>query len=237
MEVLEDLVARDRRSEATALRVPAVGRSYDYRGFCTAAWKVGNLLRHLGVRHGSGVAIGDDPMPEAVLTLYGAACLGAVVRFDARPDPGGPPRALVVPTADLEAGAVPSVTKPVVYGDDHDDPAVAYFERDVWSENPAVPPGGVAPSDPLLGIDHGPATNRQVLEAAAGVVDRHDIGPATTVAIDPATSFARPSVVAAGLVAPILAGGTVALGARDAGEVAVGGTESDVEVDAILRGT
>jgi acyl-coenzyme A synthetase/AMP-(fatty) acid ligase len=91
MEVLEDLVARDRRSEATALRVPAVGRSYDYRGFCTAAWKVGNLLRHLGVRHGSGVAIGDDPMPEAVLTLYGAACLGAVVRFDARPDPGGPP--------------------------------------------------------------------------------------------------------------------------------------------------
>jgi hypothetical protein len=43
--------------------------------------------------------------------------------------------------------------------------------------------------------------------------------------------------VAAGLVAPILAGGTVALGARDAGEVAVGGTESDVEVDAILRGT
>ena len=88
MNVLGDAIARDRRSDATALVAPAVGRRYDYRRFCTSAWKAGNFLRHIGVRGGAGVAIADDPLPEPVLTLYAAASLGAPSpRLGHREDP------------------------------------------------------------------------------------------------------------------------------------------------------
>jgi len=80
--VLGDLVARGRRSEAPALRAPASGREYDYRRLCTNAWKVGNFLRHLGVRGGCGVAVAAEPTPEPVLALFGAALLGGVTRYD-----------------------------------------------------------------------------------------------------------------------------------------------------------
>ncbi len=235
MEVLGDLVARDRRSDATALRVPAAGRSYDYRRFITSAWKVGNFLRHLGVRGGDGVAVADEPAPEPVLTLYGAACLGAVVRFD--PASAEELRALVVPTADVDGGEFDPATKPVGYGDPPADPAVAYFERDVWSENPTAPPDVVRPEDPLLRTDRGTFSHARVLEAVAAVLDRHDVGPDTTVAIAAEASFARPGTVAAGLVAPILAGGTIAIGEGAAGDVVVGGPDGDVNPSAVLGET
>ena len=42
-DVLGDIVGRDRRSTDPALRAPSAGRLYDYRRFCTNAWKVGNF--------------------------------------------------------------------------------------------------------------------------------------------------------------------------------------------------
>ena len=60
-DALGDTVGRERRSAEPALRAADTGRLYDYRRFCTSAWKVGNFLRHLGVRGGDNVAIADDP--------------------------------------------------------------------------------------------------------------------------------------------------------------------------------
>ncbi|MCY4732273.1 hypothetical protein KY092_17105 [Natronomonas gomsonensis] len=232
MDVLGDAIDRQRRTSDTALRAPAVGRAYDYRRFCTSAWKVGNFLRHLGVRSGAGVAVADDPIPEPVLTFYGAALLGGVVRFDPAESVGDDTRALVVPVADLgEYDAGPS-TKQVAYGGQPDDPTVSYFERDVWSENPTEPPDHITPSDPLLATSEATYSHGDVLGAATEVIDDHGVASDTTVAVR--GSFTAPGVVTAGLVAPIVAGGTVVVGPGAEGDLVVGGPNSDIAVGTLL---
>ncbi|MFO7926134.1 MAG: AMP-binding protein [Halobacteriota archaeon] len=227
MDVLGDAIARDRRSDATALSAPAVGREYDYRRFCTTAWKAGNFLRLLGVRGGVTVGIADDPIPEPVLTLFGAAALGAVVRF-------GPPetiddgtRALVVPAAAVDDYEVGPATKRVVYGDPPGDPTISYFERDVWSENPTEPPDHVDSDDPLLWTSGETYTHGEILAAAQRVVDEAGLDVDSTVAVR--GSFADPSVVVAGLIAPIVAGAQVVIGPEATGERVVGGDGEDID--------
>ena len=232
MDVLGDVVARDRRSDAPALRVPSVGRCYDYRRLCTSAWKVGNFLRHLGVRGGAGVAVADDPLPEPVVTFYGAALLGGVVGFDPDSPVAADVRALVVPEAKLAAYDARPSTKRVVYGDAPDDPSVSYFERDVWSENPTEPPDLVASDDPLLRTPTTTYTHAQVLEASRQAIARLQIDRGDVVAV--AGSLTDPDVVAAGLVAPLLANGTIELGPDADGDLVVGGPESALPGGSLL---
>jgi hypothetical protein len=226
MDVLGDAINRQRRSADTALRAPAVGRAYDYRRFCTSAWKVGNFLRHLGVRNGAGVAIADDPLPESVLTFYGAALLGGVVRFGPAETVSDDTRALVVPVADLDDYDTGPSTKRIVYGGRAEDPAVSYFERDVWSENPTEPPDRIVPEDPLLSTPQGTYSHGDVLDAASTVIDRHGIGAGDSVAVR--GSFTDPTAVVAGMVAPIVTGGTVVIGPASDGDLVVGGADSDI---------
>lgn len=226
MDVLGDAIVRDRRSDRPALDVPAVGRHYDYRRFCTSAWKAGNFFRLLGVRTGVGVAVADDPTAEPVLTLYGAAALGGVVRFGPPAEIDDGVRALVVPAAELDAHAVGPATKRVVYGDPPSDPAVSYFERDVWSENPTEPPNPPEPADPLLRTDEQEYSHSEVVSAARSVVADHGLGPGSAVAVR--GSFASPAVVVAGLVAPIVAGARLSLGSENEGDLVVGGPDDEV---------
>jgi hypothetical protein len=212
MDVLGDLVARSRRSPAPALRAVATGRTTDYRRFCTTTWKVGNLLRHhLGVRGGSEVAIAPVAAPEAVFSLFGAALLGAPVRFSR--DPGGA-RAVVCP-----AGAVPEVapaTKVLAYGERPTDPAVAFFERDVWSENPTEPPDRVEPGAVALVADGVEYTHADLLVAADRAATEWGLTDAESVAL--AAPLTDPGTVVA-LLAALLVGGEVVLG--DEGDVVV----------------
>lgn len=232
VRVLGDAVSRDRRSAAPALRVG--DREYDYRRFCTTAWKTGNLLRNEGVRSGMAVAVAVDLAPEAVLACYGAALLGATVGFG--PDAlGDRTKALVVPTADLDGYAAGPRTRRIGYADEPADPGVAYFERDVWSENPTEPPDSVDPDDDLLRTPDSTYTHEAVLDAAWAVVEGWGLEPGDEVAAR--ASFTHPGTVAAGLVAPVLAGAVVLLpDADDVGEYAVGGggPEPAVEPDAVL---
>jgi acyl-CoA synthetase (AMP-forming)/AMP-acid ligase II len=227
MDVLGDLVARERRSDATALRVPHAGRRYDYRRFCTSAWKVGNFLRHLGVRDGVTVAVADDPVPETVLTFYGAALLGGVVRFGPPAEVPDDVQAIVVPASDLDEYDVGPSTKRVVYGDAPEDPSVSYFERDVWSENPTEPPDAVAADQPLLATADSTPTHAAVLAGARSVVETLSLDADVTVAVRGA--FSDPAVAVAGLVAPYVAGGSVSIGPDAAGDVVVGGPDGDLD--------
>lgn len=227
MDVLGDTIARDRRSDRPALSVPAVGRSYDYRRFCTSAWKTGNFLRHLGVRDGVGVAVADDPTAEPVLTFYGAASLGAVVRFDPPRTIDSDTRALVVPASEIDEYEAGPETKRVAYRDPPSDPSVSYFERDVWSENPTEPPMHVDAEDPLLSAGGVRYSHGEVLEAARTVVEEHALGSTSIVAVR--GSLADPAVVVAGLVAPIIAGAALSIGPESSGTLVVGGGESDVD--------
>lgn len=222
MDVLGDAIARDRRSDTTALEVPAAGRSYDYRRFCTSAWKVGNLLRHHGVRGGDRVVVADDPQPATVLSLYGAASLGGVVQFGPSRSPGDSVRALLVPTADVDRYEVGPSTTRIAYGDPPTDPSVAHFERDVWSENPTEPPDQVDPGAPLLATPDGTFTHDDVLSAAGAVIEDRGLTSESNVAVD--ASFTHPGTVAGGLVAPIVAGGAASIGPGAHGEITVGGT-------------
>jgi hypothetical protein len=218
MDVLGDLVARSRRSPAPAFRDDAHDRSYTYHDFCTTAWKTGNFLRYLGVARGDRVEIAPEALAEPVLTFFGAAQLGAVTRFA----PGsGDARAVVVPQGAESTLDPPPGTKLAVFGGPPSRPDVAHWEGIVWSENPAFPPTDVDPDSPALSAvasedpDAAEAdlddqyTHAELLDGARRVVDRFGVDEETTVALR--ASLARPGAVVGGVLAPLLAGGTVVL--------------------------
>ncbi|MFB6096416.1 MAG: AMP-binding protein [Haloferacaceae archaeon] len=262
METLGDLVARDRRSDHTALRADAADRALTYHDFCTTAWKAGNYLRYLGVGPGDRVAVADDGLPEPVLAVLGAGLLGAVVSVgvdeyagrdgdgagtedggrggdgvenaDGSPDgTPAPPRVVVAPVAREAEFDLPGGSRLLTYGGVPERPRTAHWEGDVWSENPAFPPVDVDPSSPALWDagapdgEGGSYSHAEVLGAAAAVVKAHDLDAETDVAVR--GSLRRPAVVVAGVVAPLLAGGTVVFPAADTvcdARIGDGGPES-----------
>jgi len=207
MRVLGDLVARDRRSDAVALRVDATGREYSYRDFCTTAWKAGHALSHLGVHAGSKVALAAEPAPQPLLTCFGAACLGARVTFDVAGATEA--RAVLVPAGRESDVGSRAGRKVVVYGDAPDDPSVTHWERTVWSENPVQPPGERSADEVVLDADSAAHTHRAVLTAADAVVGNAGFDADTSVALRAAPS--DPRAVVAGVVAPLSVGGTVVI--------------------------
>jgi hypothetical protein len=200
--VLGDLLARERRSNRPALREGS--HELDYRRFITTAWKAGNYLRHLGVRKGSTVGIVGGG-PPAVLSLLGAAALGATARID--PATGTETDVLVAPTERLSAFDAPARSNRVGYGTEPDDPAVSYFERDVWSENPVEPPEHVPPEAPVLVGEFGKRSHADVFDTANGVADELSADDAVAVRVP----LSDPWVVAAGVVAPLSVGACVLL--------------------------
>lgn len=189
-------------------------RTYDYDRLRTEAHKTGNLLSHQGVRDGRRVGLADDPVPEVVLTLLGAALTGAVVRFD--PPGGFDGRAVVVPVGRVADFDLPPGGKRIAYGGAPADPAVVHFEEEMWSENPTFPPPAAAPTDPLLSTGEDTVSHGEALATARDTADRHGIDGDATVAVR--ASLVDPGVVAAGVVAPLFAGATVLL----PGDAAVG---------------
>ncbi|MDS0292713.1 AMP-binding protein [Halogeometricum luteum] len=224
--VLGDLVARDRRTSAPALRAEDAGRSYSYHDFVTTTYKAGNVLRYLGVRGGETVAVASDPQPEPVLAFYGAAQLGAATAFGPDPagsaDAGDPPRATLVGVDREPEFDLPPGRKLAIYGGPPERPATTHWEQEVWSENPAVHPATVAADDPALRADGRTYSHRELLEAAASAVESGEMEAGESVVVR--DSLTRPGTVAAGLVAPILVGAVIVFPGPDTvGDVAVGG--------------
>jgi acyl-CoA synthetase (AMP-forming)/AMP-acid ligase II len=226
METLADLVARERRDDQPALATP--GRTADYRRLCTTAWKTANFLRHRGVRTGTTMGVvtpsagavdpveaGDPrlrtaagvPAPQAVYALLGAVSIGGVVRVD--PPPGTvDARAVVAPTPALDRYE-PAGGQRVGYGPEPEAPGVDHWGTAVWSENPTVPPERPAADAPALSTGEATRTHAELLAAARAVRDRHGVGPDDRIALH--TPLADPRAVVAGVVAPLLVGGTIRL--------------------------
>lgn len=225
---LTDLLARDRRSPDPALVHDPTGRRYDYRRALTSAWKVALFLRNEGVRGGMDVAVADDDAPEAVLSFLGAGLLGATVSVS--PDRLDGVKALVAPTTRLgEFDAGPG-TRLVGYGSEPADPSVAYFERDVWSENPTLPPDRPAPDDPLLAAGGTVYGHGDLLGAATAVADAHGFTTGTEVVVR--ARLARPGVLVAGVLAPLVAGAvSVVPDGETVGDIAVGNGPEPVVID------
>ncbi|PSQ45528.1 hypothetical protein BRD17_01300 [Halobacteriales archaeon SW_7_68_16] len=228
METLADLIARERRSDAPACREDSdPPHEFDYRRFCTTVWKVGNVLRHHGVRNGADVAIapagettaGTGRRAKAVLSMLGATLVGARVRViggtgGSAPETTGDAddrpavRALIAPTDAIDAMAVDAAVE-IGYGDEPSRPGVVYWEGTVWSENPAHVPvtfdGGTAA---LVSRTTGRTwTHADLLAAGAAVVDELDLTAADAVAIR--APLSHPGTIAGGVVAPLVTGGSI----------------------------
>jgi hypothetical protein len=202
MESVADLVARDRRSDAPACRVGASSHVYDYRRFCTTAWKAGNVLRHWGVREGVNVGVVPVPNPKAVLSVLGASLLGATVHLD--PPGSFDGRAIVAPVDEIGGFDLPTGGQYVAFGGEPDDPAVEHWEQEVWSENPVLPPEAPGPDAPLLVDGDDTWTHGDVVGAAAELADDHDLDGGTTVCLRASLADSRAFAAA---LAPLAGGG------------------------------
>jgi len=198
METVADVVAGLDDPEQPALRHT---RTQDARSTRSRVYKTGNALRHRGVRVDAGVAVLDVPEPEAVHTFLGASLLGANVEFG--PDPVVDARVLAGPTEELGAYDLPAGGQRVGWGDQPADPSWMYFERDVWSENPAFPEPEISGETALLGD----ATHGDVVAAAERVAVEYDEDDEVAVR----APLAQPGTVVAGIVAPLIAGATIVL--------------------------
>ena len=204
--IVGDLVARERRTSGLALRADEPGRTYSYYDFITTSYKAGNVLRYLGVREGDEVLVVPEALPESVLTFFGAAQLGAVTRF--ADDIGETvPRAVVAPAEREDDFDLPPGHRLAVYGDKPTAPSTTHWETEVWSENPAVHPATVTPGDPLLAAAGRTYSHAEALAAASDTVADADLQPGTEVFVQ--GRLGDPGVVAAGLLAPIMAGATI----------------------------
>ena len=213
VKTLGELVARDRRTREPALGADGTpARSYDYHQFCTMAHRTSNFFRHQGVREGSLVAVTDHPEPVSILSLFGAALLGARVRFG--PDRSVEARLLVSP-ANVTGYSLASGTRHVVYGDEPGDPHKVHFEANVPSENPAALAIALAPDAPILVTDGTTYDHETLLRSARAVVDEWEIGPTDELVVP--TSLGRPETIVAGILAPLSVGAAITLASREAG--------------------
>lgn len=207
MDTIGGLVARERRSREPALRArTGVNTRYDYYQLCTTAHKTGNFLSHRGVRAGETVAVVASESGAPILSLFGAALLGACVRFD--PPPEVDARVLVAPAEVIGGYDLPPGATRVAYDGESANPAVEAFGESVWSENPFCPtPPEIGPETAFLSSDDGEYTHGELLAATERVVERWGLAAGDEVAIR--APLSRPATVVAGVLAPLWVGGTI----------------------------
>ncbi len=224
---------RDRRSDATALE-DGTGRTYDAHWLLTSSWKAGNFLRHSGVREGVtvGVAVGDGPTsPSALLAFFGTALLGGETWFDPSQDLlERDCRVVVAPAYRVEQYTLSAGGQRIGYGSQpaDQDPAIHHFDSGLWSENPSFPPLSLEPEMELLTDGERSVTQATALEAAADVVERAGIDASTRVGVRGPLS--DPRTVIGGVLAPLVAGGTIVLPSS-------GGESVDVDADVDAGGS
>lgn len=226
MDTLAEMLATGRDREGVAFEAPARRTPTSHREFATNAWKAGNLLRHYGVRPGSRAALVVGPKerdseqapgrlgsaPDPLFGLLGATAVGATV--DVTPDSPVEARALVVPAPWLDRYEAAPGCSIIAYGSPPERPEVAHFERERWSENPTEPPGSVAPDDPAIQAEDREYTHAELLGAARSIVREYTLEADDIVAV--AAPLTGAGAIAAGIIAPLVAGATVRpVGAED----------------------
>jgi hypothetical protein len=208
MDTLGDLLATG-DDDAIALATSSRAGSYSYGKLRTSAWKAGNLLRHYGVRPTSRVAIAADGAvtPPPLVGFFGAALAGGEVRFD--PPTEVTATVLLAPTATVDDYDPQPGCKLLGYGDRSDDPTVAHFEREAWSENPTEPPVSVGRDATVLVTDHSVYSHGDLLGRARAVA--HERGYEADDVIELTGSLGTPATLAGQVLAPLSAGATVRL--------------------------
>lgn len=209
-------------------------REYDGTRFIETVYKTGNYLRYSGVHSGAVVELVPVRAPETIFALLGTALLEGQVAFDGewtakrsttgeRTDREGPgdeegPTAIVGPTDTLEKAAIPAGSTAIGFGDPPTDPAMAYFEREVWSENPFFPETDPDPTRAFLTSGGSIHDFASILEWASNVAQYFD--PRDRVAMRAPIGIA--GSIVAGVIAPLVAHAMILLpDEADRGTVAI----------------
>jgi hypothetical protein len=235
MELVGDLLARDRRTGDAALVTPD-GRERSHHDLITNGYKAANVLRYLGVREGATVAVDPTPGFHTTLAFLGAAAVGAPVRFDPAAGIEAGDRVVLAPVAtaadlDPEPG-----TNLAAFGGPPDRPDTTHWEQELWSENPGMPPSEVDTDDVAVVGPPREFTHRELCSIAGTAVEEAGMNAETRVVLR--RPFSDPPALAAGLLAPLSVGGTAVLappgeeagdGSGDSrGDVAVAPGDADV---------
>ena len=228
MDVVGNLLARDRRSREPAL-VTADGRERTYRDLITNAYKAANVLRYLGAREGSTVAVEPTPGFHTTLAFLGAAGLGAPVRFDPAAGVERGDRVVLVGVAGESTVEPAPGTKLVAFGGPPARPETTHWEQELWSENPAMPPSDVGPDDPVVRTGDGDVSHRGLCSLTEIAVEATEMDAETRVVLR--RPFSDPPALAAGLVAPLSVGGTAVLAPPNAGRDAGDGDDASEASD------
>lgn len=212
MEIVNELLGRDRRGDSAALVTPS-GRERSYHELLTNAWKAANVLRYLGVHQGATVAVTPQKTLHPLLAFLGAAQLGAVTRFASPRALSDRPRAGVITVDELRDVEIDSATKLTCHGGAPESPEIVHWEEQLWSENPAQAPATHGSDTAVIGGESAVYTHRDILDTGRGITSKHDFGTATTVVVH--GSLADPRIVVGGIVAPLLSGGTILFPSAD----------------------
>lgn len=208
MDVVGDVLARERRSRDLAIVTPD-GRERTYHDLITNAYKAANVLRYLGAREGATVAVHPDPGFHPTLAFLGAAGLGASVRFDPAAGLDAGDRVVLVPTAEESTADPAPGTNLAVFGGPPARPETTHWEQELWSENPGMVPSTVEPADTVVSGPGSPISHQRLLALADAATRTAAIDADTRVVVRAPITDHR--ALAAGVVAPLVTGGTVVL--------------------------
>ena len=231
MDLVGDLLARDRRTGDAALVTPD-GRERTYHDLITNGYKAANVLRYLGVRTGATVAVDPTPGFHTTLAFLGAAALGASVRFDPATGIDAGDRVVLAPVAAATALDPAPGTKLAAFGGSPERPDTTHWEQELWSENPGMPPSDVAPDDAAIVAADREYSHRELRSIAAAAVEAAGIDGGTRIVLR--RPFSDAPALAAGLLAPLSVGGTTVLASSDGaddeprGDVAVAPADTSV---------
>jgi hypothetical protein len=224
MHTLKALAAAAKGRNGTVIDAADRATPYSYDEFGTNSFKAGNLLGHYGVHPGGTVAVAvgpkdapsDGAAPAAIpdsadplLALFGGVSVGATV--DLTPREPVDARALVRP--DWQEMAVEPQCSVLAYGGPPTEPSITHFEQELWSENPTEPPEPVESDDPAVRLDGETFTHAQLLEASRAVVEAHELDETSRVLL--AAELTEPGALVAGVLAPLVSGGTILFPSED----------------------
>ena len=200
----------------SAIQLIAGERTYDGTRFVQTVYKTGNYLRHCGVHEGTVVEIVPVAAPETLFGILGTALLEGQISFGI--GTAADPSVRLGPTEELAGSDVPPGCTAIGFGTAPEDPSWAYFEREIWSENPFFPPVEIDSTHPFLEWDEESRTFQELLEQAQSVAKTLD--GSDRVAIR--APLDTPGVLTCGMIAPLLSGAAILLpDAEQIGTVAV----------------
>jgi hypothetical protein len=206
METFSALVDSIPDSDRPILR--SGGNTYTAKRFRRMVYKTANFLRYRGVHERSSIALADVHTPQTVFSFLGVGLLGGSINFglDAVVDA----HMVIGPTHEVEALDVSETTSLVGFEAPPEDPRIAFFEREIWSETAHLPPGDLDPGRRIFD-ESSVGTQRCVVSTALDQAD--SFGSRSMIAVR--ESFTDRGTPIAGILAPLIADATILLPTGD----------------------